>query len=167
MVRSSECLGPSASAACTFYGSMWPDWPVLKGLLMNLRSQASIFFGQQRRKGLGMNTRLLFTEKTLYTSRTQAQQAGKATQLTRHTVSSWVHPAYSLLNLQQAGGKREFHVNCLGEALWMQLKVLRAPEVEMLVTFQVEVIPPLPFTRTIPGEGEDTKGEKLCGHLVY
>ena len=49
----------------------------------------------------------------------------------------------------------------------MQLKVLRAPEVEMLVTFQVAVIPPLPFTRTIPGEGEDTKGEKLCGHLVY
>lgn len=49
----------------------------------------------------------------------------------------------------------------------MQLKVLRAPDVEMLVTFQVEVIPPLPFTRTIPGEGEDTKGEKLCGHLVY
>jgi len=43
----------------------------------------------------------------------------------------------------------------------MQLKVLRAPELEMLVTFQVEVIPPLSFTRTNPGE-EEKKGEK-CG----
>ena len=48
----------------------------------------------------------------------------------------------------------------------MQLKVLRAPELEMLVKFQVEVIPPLSFTRTIPGEDEK-KGEKLCGDLVY
>lgn len=46
----------------------------------------------------------------------------------------------------------------------MQLGVLRAPELEMLVTFQVEVIPPLPFTRTIPREGEDRKEEKMCGH---